>query len=418
MAGKPTADPLLSASTVSSMPWWNRPALPAWFVLVCVALVIARKPWAVLHPQFFAEDGSVFMIADQQDGLKAFIEPYQGYLHFLPRLTAWVASHTLDPRWWPGCYNGAAFLATALVFMRLASRRVDLPAKPWLALAIALVPHTGEVIGTITDVQWLTAFLLVVQLFTTRAAGAAQRVIDGIIVVVAALTGPFSLLFVPFFAWKAWVDRNPETKWLLVLVTVCAVIQGVFVARTGPHFDYQNKPWDLAGLGGIVGTRLVVWPLLGPTLLTWIPPLALRAVSVGLLAFLIWQLRPGERRSMRVQLTALLLIVLGAGVYRIRADTWVPYDIEHGDRYFFISRVLLGWLLVLEVCRLGPLAWRTGAAVAAFGLAMNLSTFVLPTPPDYDWAAHCDPIRRGEPARLPTLPKGWIVDYRGRAKHS
>jgi hypothetical protein len=67
-------------------------------------------------------------------------------------------SRFLDPAWWPAFYNGVSFVIWLAVLARLFSSRLDLPGKPWLALAIIAVPHTGEVFFNITNLQWLTAF--------------------------------------------------------------------------------------------------------------------------------------------------------------------------------------------------------------------------------------------------------------------
>ena len=58
---------------------------------------------------------------------------------------------------------------------RLFSPRLDLPGKPWLALAFFLGPNTGEVLFNITNLQWLTAFVLLQQVLIARPVNHAQR---------------------------------------------------------------------------------------------------------------------------------------------------------------------------------------------------------------------------------------------------
>src|SRR5690606_27302109 len=120
-------------------------------------------------------------------------------LHLLPRLIAWLASHAADPAWWPAIYNGMAFVISVALFARLASPRVDLPAKPWLMLSFVLVVGTGEVLINVTNLQWLTAFFLVLHLFTAPAATLTQRIGDVAILVLIGLNGPFALVFLPLF---------------------------------------------------------------------------------------------------------------------------------------------------------------------------------------------------------------------------
>ena len=173
----------------------------AWLIVpVAAALLALRKPWALHTPQFWAEDGSIFMQQDQDWGARAILEPYNGYLHTLPRLIAWVASHVADVAWWPAIYNGLSFAITVALFARLASARVELPAKPGLMLAFALVASTGETLINATNLQWVTAFFLVLQLFTARAGTWPQRVGDLAILAVIGLNGPFTLVVLPLFA--------------------------------------------------------------------------------------------------------------------------------------------------------------------------------------------------------------------------
>jgi hypothetical protein len=73
-------------------------------------------------------------------GFRAFLEPYMGYLHTLPRLIAWTASRLLDPAWWPAFYNVTAFALWLAVIARTFSPRLPLPPalRPWLAFAFFL----------------------------------------------------------------------------------------------------------------------------------------------------------------------------------------------------------------------------------------------------------------------------------------
>ena len=104
-------------SRAPSKPWLT----PAWTVLACAALLALRKPWALHTPQFWAEDGEIFMKQDDAWGAGAILSPYNGYLLLLPRLIAWIASHTADVAWWPAIYNGLAFALSVGLFARMAS---------------------------------------------------------------------------------------------------------------------------------------------------------------------------------------------------------------------------------------------------------------------------------------------------------
>jgi hypothetical protein len=390
-----------------------------WLVLIGAVLLALRKPWALHTPQLWAEDGSIFLTQDEQMGVRAWWEPYNGYLHLLPRLIAWIASHTADPAWWPAIYNGLAFSATVALFARMASRRVELPAKPWLMLTFVLVVGTGEVLINVTNLQWVTAFFLVLQLFTAPASTVAQRIADILILLLIGLNGPFAIVFLPLFAWRAWRERQPDTLWALLSVGFCAAVQGWLMMRTGPGMNLHtgNEPFAPFRFLSIIGSRLVTWPLFGPNAVRSWPRWVHVAIAVFAIApFLVWAMRRDSRRRWRAMVVATFCLITVASMYRARADTWSDDNLVNGDRYFYIPRVLLAWLLVWEFdARPRAVAW-TARAFAGFAVLIHAPRFVLPAPTDYHWAEHCDPIRRGVPANIYTLPEGWWIEYPGRPK--
>jgi hypothetical protein len=245
-----------------------------WLVLACAVLLFLRKPWALHTPQFWAEDGEIFMKQDDAMGARAFFEPYNGYLHMLPRLIAWLASHTADPAWWPAIYNFLAFAINVGLFARLASPRVQLPAKHWLMLAFVLVVGSGEILINVTNVQWVTAFFLLLQVFIARPISTRQRLGDVAIILVVGLNGPFAILFAPLYAWRAWRERNADTILALAAIGVCAAIQGWLVSHSGSALSLHEgqEPFRLLIFLAVIGSRLVTWPIFGPAAVRALPP--------------------------------------------------------------------------------------------------------------------------------------------------
>jgi hypothetical protein len=389
----------------------------AWLVFGCAVLLALRKPWALHTPQLWAEDGSIFLTQDEQMGVRAWWEPYNGYLHLLPRLIAWIASHTADPAWWPAIYNGLSFAITVGLFVRLASQRVELPAKPWIMLSFVLVVGTGEVLINATNLQWVTAFYLILQLFTRSAVTIPQRVGDLAILLVIGLNGPFALMFLPLVVWRAWRERNVDTLLALAADGLCAAIQGWLLMHTGPGLNLHsgNEPFRLSMFLSIIGSRLVSWPLFGPAAVRAWPQWAHAVIGIAIIVpLLVWALRTDARRRWRSVIVAAFCLITIASVYRARADTWNSSDLVNGDRYFYIPRVLLTWLIIWELdARPRWVAW-TARVICLLAIVMHAPRFMLPAPPDYHWAEHCDPIRRGVPANIYTLPEGWWIEYPGR----
>jgi hypothetical protein len=384
-------------------------------VFLCGGLLALRKPWALHTPQLWAEDGSIFLTQNDLVGARAFLEPYMGYLHTIPRLTAWLASHTADPRWWPAIYNGVSFALSLAVVARLFSPRLALPGKPWLAVAFFLGPQTGEVLINITNVQWFTAFFLVQQALIAPPRNGTERTIDLTLLVLTSLTGPFVLAFLPLLAWRWWRDRRADNLAVLLVALACAAVQAWFVIKTGPKFVYP--PFALEKFFAPLGQRLIVWPLLGTDLALKLPPFVLSLSVLPVVALLAWALRPHTRQALRAHLVAAFALIVAATVYRSRPDTWDLQALYYAERYFFIPRILLAWLLVWELDGQGRFAPRLAGVVLLVCALVHVKGYSLGAPPDYQWAAHCEPIRRGDPAKIPTLPEGWTLEYRGRPAH-
>jgi hypothetical protein len=395
--------------------WWLAPRLNGW-VLAILAVALGLRHASALHtPQLWAEDGSIFLLNNEADGARALFTPYAGYLHTLPRLIAWTASHVLDVRWWPAFYNWAAFAIWLAVIARTFSHRLPLPAKPWIALTFFLGPQSGEILFNITNLQWITGLALVQTLLSARPTSHAQRIGDAVWLVLIGLTGPFVIILLPLLAWRWWRDRHADNLTLLLLGATCAAIQGWFISHAGASVAPQADGFGFWPTLVVVARRLLVWPAAADHFARDWPPAFIGGVGglllVGLLA---WALRPDPRRRLRAEIIVALLLMLVAGIIRTRPDTWEFDNLFYGDRYFYIPRVLLAWLLILEFDAKFTWAARTAKALCFLMAVLHLKPYSVPAPPNFDWAGHCDPIRRGVPASIPTLPEGWTVDYPGR----
>ena len=377
--------------------------LTGWASAVAAVLLVAHKPWALTTPQLWAEDGSSHLAEVDALGAGAFFTPYRGYLHLLPRLIAWIASRTADVAYWPAIYNTAALLVAVGLFARMASPRLNLPFKPWLVLAFVLAAHTGEVFLNITNLHWMTAFFLLQQVLMARPMTLAQRLGDFSLILLIGLTGPFVVVFMPLFAWRWWRDPHADNLAVMTAAGACAVVQANFLLTAEPVLRDQSLPLHSGRLLTFVGSRLVAWPLFGPhAAIAWAQPVlgVLGCLSIGL--FGIWVLRPHPRRLLRAQ------ILLAFGLFtilcldRVRPDTWDFPDLQNGDSYFYIPRVLLAWLVVLEFDAATPLVAWIARGLCVAGVLLNLPTFVTPAPPNYHWARYCGAIRRGVPADIPT----------------
>ena len=133
------------------------------------------------------------------------------------------------------------------------------------------------------------------------------------------------------------------------------------------------------------------------------------------LGFLIWRATRAESvRPHRVTLLAAGTLLMTAGFIRMRPDTWTGDDLAFSDRYFFHARVILFWLLALELDAAGRAAALTSRLALLAAIFTHLPVYRFAAPPDFRWAERCEPIRRGTAADIPILPDGWTLHYPGR----
>jgi hypothetical protein len=176
--------------------------------LICLVLISAKNPDALLKPQFWAEDGNIFYAQQFGRAWPLLFVPYAGYLHFIPRLIAWLASG-VEPARVPLVYNLSAIVIQALCIAYAVTR-----VAPWFGglvalLAFFLTPTVGDIFGTITNIQWIAQFALIFGLLGS-GLDRPYRLADGLaaaLILVASLTGPFSVIDASFLIllWLAWL---------------------------------------------------------------------------------------------------------------------------------------------------------------------------------------------------------------------
>ncbi len=391
--------------------WQSSPSRLAGWIGLFLALVFARRPETFLHPQFWAEDGPVFFVqADLLHG-RALVMPSAGYHHLLLRLIAGAAS-ALDARWIPAAYCAASIIVLAGLALALFSPRLDLPYRAACALAIVLIPHTGEAIGNLTNLQWVGALGLVWLLLARDAGSARQHVTDAAIAVVLGLTGTFSILFAPLFAWRAWHRRTRASIVLGFLVSLAAGVQ-VWTLVHNPPPPSDAEPFTVESVWWFVGFRLPADLFLPQVWATQLPRRVLDALGLLTVGALVTvACLPGEQRERRALLVAALLAVLAATLYRARHGLTAFAGLQNGDRYLFIPKVLVVWLLISGWNRTG-MRWITRLACAAMLIA-TCTRWRYERLPDRHWDDYARRIDAGEAVNDVPLNPGITFSHPGR----
>lgn len=384
---------------------------PAWWWVFIVSLIVlfARRPQAFLRPEFWAEDFS-FLLAAEHDGLTSFFAPQAGYLHFIPRTIAWFGSF-LDPFLQPGFYLlGWLTVMFAVIFACLSPRH-HLPLKPWLALAVLIVPHTGEVFFTPTNAQWVAALGLLLTSLKDDPVKPSEWFADLAFLVFAGLSGPFIFFALPLFLLRVWQRRTARSFALAGLATVLTGVQGWFVAHLGADPEFAG-PFSLLNLFATVSYRLVCNVFFGAWITGEQSPVMAVAVACAVLAFLGFAAWRSPRRAEFFRLLGFIVLLLAATTVRKRFDLWGWGDIGNGDRYFFGPKVILLWLTLIVLVG-QPRRWVQGVLVTLLlcGVVSNVSRFKFEPFSDTHWYERCPDIRAHLEVEVEINPD-WKYKYR------
>jgi hypothetical protein len=367
------------------------PILPLLSATLAAILIISRRPDAVLHARFWAEDGAVYYSNVYNHGLLASLTvPQAGYFQTFPLLAAQVARLVAVPQA-PFVMNALALAVQVLPVGILMSRRAvtlspDLRLRAMLALLYLVVPSAVELDATAVNAQWYLAVAALLVLLLAPPKHARGRFLDGAILLMAGLTGPFCVLLAPI-AWVQRRLRGPAVvpNWEPVLLSVCAILQvasllvishqrfGGLVVEPRPHPALGATPALFAKL---VGGRLLLGSTFGaahglaaPLALQWI---ALALGLVGLASVARW-----GRHELRLAVVFAAFLLAGAlWSPSSPSPAWPnlasgPID---GQRYFFIPQlaVLAGLVWAAASVR-RPVVRIAAATLVAVSLGVAFS---------------------------------------------
>jgi len=217
----------------------QKPAVEA-SVISAMALIILliRKTDAFVHPQFWAEDGALVFAQQYVYGGSAMLQPYAGYLTFIPRLVASLADSFFPASLIPAVYNYVTLALTLVVIASVYSPRLVLPHKALLSLTLVLVPHyKNEIFLSLVNVQWILALLMVITLLKepphSRYGNVPLQIASDVTVILCCgLTGPFVIFLTPFFLWKCFKSKGVYSSIVLLTVALAALIQTCVLVST------------------------------------------------------------------------------------------------------------------------------------------------------------------------------------------
>ena len=398
----------------------------AFFALPFFLLLLARRPDALLHADFWAEDGWRWYPDAYYQGWHALFVPYGGYLQSICRLVA-LAAQPFPLAWAPTIFSLSALAIQVAAASFLLSARLDRvwpskPARVAFATIYLLLPNSFEVYANLTNAQWhlsLLAFLLLVADPPRTAVG---RIGDCLLLLLSGLSGPFCIFLLPVAILRFWRDRTGDRAWRLAPVLLCCIIQASCALGSGRG----AAPLLGAGprrLACIVALQIIGGTLLGrhrlPGILhhaMWLDGAIPVAITLAALALAIAALLRGNALLRQFCLYAAL--VFAAGLLRPATGSAIPAWLlfsqpDIGDRYYILP--MLAWIGILFTLAAGTvpsMKWAGYSLLAMLALAipgdLHFATPLATAPPTNfaEAARSFTQAAPGTPAAFPLHPQG------------
>lgn len=376
---------------------WREEIAARWVALAAIVILLTREPVVLLAPQLWAEDGPVFIGQVLRTGWGGLFEPYAGYFHVLSRTVANILVPLVPLESLPLTFNLTAVALSGLAVYLVASARVPV-AHRWLyALAVVLVPHDGEVFGTITNLQWFVSIVFFTLVIQSPATAWRESLRDSLIALVCGFSGPFALLILPLLLVRFALVIRP-TRFDLLAFAVITVAAGATLAT----FLTAPSRGDISGYLAFPEYAIlaVVGFLFSPSLgqLVSLPIGTLANYVLGLiigLGIFVAVVRPAsawfrEQGKVGWAAAAMAAYALALTLLTVqRVPFWLLHVVgpraESSARYFFGSHVLLVWLLIyLASFSHGRL--RKAAAIVLALVAVSVAIQFQSVPIQYvDW---------------------------------
>jgi hypothetical protein len=342
----------------------SRPNIAPWqyaaiFFFAC-CVVIARRPDAILHAQFFAEDGTVWFADAYNNGWwRAFFIAHAGYYHTFPRLGAAFAQlvpFSMAPLVLNCICIALQAIPVALMLSSRSSGWGSLQFRSALAVVYLALPNSLEVNAGITDSQWILALTVYLLLVASVPRTTAGRIFDLSLLLLCGLTGPFCLLLLPIALYQLWRDRDPW-RWVqsASLALACLIQVWALVVKdpSGRHHSAMlgaTPEWFIRILAG----RIYLSTLLGNNTLatrsgrdSLIFLVCVAAIGTAIIVFCFAKSQI-EMKLLIAFSGVLFLVSLGSPTSQPLVpgvSVWPWMASNAGDRYWFFPTLAFAWSL-------------------------------------------------------------------------
>lgn len=364
---------------------------------VFALLAALRLPLTWIEGRFQDEEATVFLAYAWHFPAEALLRSFGGYLNLAANAITLALAGLIK--------GGAISLEKAPYVTMLAGLGGQLvPAtlvlksrSPWLedvrhravALLILLVmPTTEEVFLNVMHIQFHLA--LAVGLIVTLQAGSGRRRswFEGAVLFLAPLCGPAAIVFLPVFALRAVVDRDPRRWRQFAILGAGAALQLLLFYHSMP---LRGAPFDPLNLAAAMFIRMFVLPFGGVNGADHVGLAAAMGLVHGgpalwligglsMAVFSVFFVTTLKARDDAVWLlmgaSSVAAVSLGFGI--LAGKPYASFFWIAGPRYNYIPLVLLGLAILCLATRADEVERRTPRLLLTLMLFVGAVHFVQP----------------------------------------
>ena len=360
--------------------------LPVYGALVAALLIVSRRPDAVLHAQFFAEDGKQNFANVYNHGLlSTLLVPQSGYFAELGVLAAGIG-RLFPLTVAPLVMNLIAIAVRVLPVALLLSDRAkpvaeSIKVRGLLAALYIVLPGIPEMNANAINALWYLAVAAVLILICDPPKHRITRVFDGIVLAVCATSGVFAFALAPLaFLYRRWHRRHTLPWWMVAILAAGAALQLLSLLVLQHHLPsgYEEAPRPSYPLHPsvslflqIVGRRVILQPF-GAETAAHATTLAVLFGALGsVLAVAAFRSGSPALRLFLAFATAMLVLSLTDP-----SATWSDLAVPGvGGRYFMIPQLATVAIVVHGAASTRRLVRLPALALVVFACAFTVPSF-------------------------------------------
>ncbi|MBX2904729.1 MAG: hypothetical protein KF744_01735 [Taibaiella sp.] len=393
-------------------------------VMIIVSVAMAYRRFdSLTNPQLWAEDGAVFLVQNSEQGLKTLLMPYAGYLHTVPRLIAAIFGFTGTSLVnIPFAYNVSAYLFALGVsaYLYFCARQLGIRHTILYASFFSILPIGAEMFMNITNTIWISALLLLNFLLVGHKFYEVPmfRVPTLFLLVIAGLTGPFSLILSPLVLIIIYLERRTIFRSVsllpLIVILLCGLLQvleiangdGVSRAIPGEPEKYHVLRMIAYNMNVLSLQSMLQYP-------GWLEKgrTAINLVLFMAVAFCVIKAYRSIAIDRRYVLAIAPVLFFGSFLFAFWPMETVA-TVVSAPRYYFVPLVCIASIFLIAA---NGRSLRLEMSIYLVYLFM-FSPYLKSRFSDKDWKGNVEKYNQGTIGAIPINPDGWIISPKKKTK--